>query len=230
VDKIQAKFNQKTAREAPKGPVHKQTMSYCENEIRPLLDLLKNQDTSQAIKMSLKRFLIISLISTFEFYFKYMASNYVDSNNVDLTNLFSDEICFKLSDLDATLKDNIITKGNILLSSVKFSDLHQINSFISNLLEIDLFKYLYSENTNDKCKMMIRNAPPIDINYEHLFKAYELRNKIVHGLSDVPYSYTHILNLWDNAMNIFEIANTIFMLPEQLQQFRLLYRRKTSKK
>ena len=108
MDKIQPKFNQKTAREAPKGPVHKQTMSYCENEIRPLLDLLKNQDTSRAIKMSLKRFLIISLISTFEFYFKHMASNYVDSNNVDLTKLFRDEICFKLSDLDAMLKDNII--------------------------------------------------------------------------------------------------------------------------
>jgi hypothetical protein len=142
VDKFRAKFNQKTAREAPKGPVHTQTMSYCENEIRPLLDLLKNQDTSPAIKKSLKRFLIISLISTFEFYFKHMASNYVDSNNVDLTKLFRDEICFKLSDLDSILKDNIITKGNILISSVKFSDLHQINSFISNLLEIDLFKYL----------------------------------------------------------------------------------------
>lgn len=106
-----------------------------------------------------------------------MASNYVNSNKVDLTKLFRDEICFKLSDLDAMLKDNIITKGNILISSVKFSDLHQINSFISNLLEIDLFKYLYSENTKDKCKMMIRNAPLIDISYAHLFEAYELRNK-----------------------------------------------------
>jgi hypothetical protein len=37
VDKIQAKINLKTAREAPKGPVHKETMNYCENEIRPLL-------------------------------------------------------------------------------------------------------------------------------------------------------------------------------------------------
>jgi HEPN superfamily RiboL-PSP-like protein len=230
VNKIHPKFNQKTAREAPKGPVYKQTMRYCEEEIRPLLDLLKNQDTSPAIKMSLKRFLIISLISTFEFYFKYMTSNYVDSNNADLTKLFSDEICFKLSDLDAILKDNSITKGNILISSVKFSDLHQIINFISNLLEIDLFKYLYNENTKDKCKMMIRNAPPIDINYQHLFEAYELRNKVVHRLSDVPYSYTRILNLWDNAMNIFEIANTIFMLPQQLQQFRLQYRREATKK
>ena len=127
------------------------------------------------------------------------------------------------------LKDNIITKGNILISSVRFSDLHQINGFISKLLEIDLFKYLYNENTKDKCKMMIRNAPPLDINYEHLFEAYELRNKIVHGLSDVSYSYTRLLKLWDNAMNIFDIANTIFILPEQLQHFRLQYERNPTK-
>ena len=120
MNKIQPKFNQERAREAPKGPVHRQTMSYCENEIRPLLDLLNNRNTPLAIKNSLKRFLVISLISTFEFYFKNMASKYVDSNNVDLTQLFKDEICFKLSDLDIILKDNIITKGNILISSVKF--------------------------------------------------------------------------------------------------------------
>jgi len=228
-NKIQPKFNQERAREAPKGPVHRQTMSYCENEIRPLLDLLNNGDTPSAIKKSLKRFLVISLISTFEFYFKNMASKYVDSNNVDLTQLFKDEICFKLSDLDIILKDNIITKGNILISSVKFSDLHQINNFISKLLEIDLFKYLYTENSKDKCKMMIRNGPPIDINYEHLFNAYDLRNKVVHGLSDVPYSYTHILKLWDNAMNIFDIANTIFTSPNLLRQFRLQYGRNHTK-
>ena len=224
-----AKFNPERAREAPKGPVIRHTMNYCENEIRPLLDLLNNGDTPPAIKKSLKRFLVISLISTLEFYFKNMASKYVDSNNVDLTKLFRDEICFKLSDLDTILKDKIITKGNILISSVKFSDLHQINNFISKLLEIDLFKYLYSENTKDKYKMMIRKAPPIDINYEHLFEAYDLRNKVVHGLSDVPYSSTRILKLWDNAMNIFEIANTIFTSPELLQGFRLQYGRNPTK-
>lgn len=65
--------------------------------------------------------------------------------------------------------------------------------------------------------MMIRKGPPIDINYEHLFNAYDLRNRVVHGLSDVPYSYTHILKLWDNAMNIFDIANTIFTSSALLQ-------------
>ena len=71
---------------------------------------------------------------------------------MDLTKLFKDEICFKLDDLDRILKCNVITKENILISSVKFTDLHQINKFISKLLEVDLFKYLYSENTKDKVR------------------------------------------------------------------------------
>lgn len=65
--------------------------------------------------------------------------------------------------------------------------------------------------------MMIKNASPIDINYRDLFEAFDLRNKVVHELSEVPYSYTHILKLWDNAMNIFDISNTIFISEEMLQ-------------
>jgi hypothetical protein len=227
-DRIQPRFNLERARESPKGPVHIQTMGYCEKEIRPLLDLLNNRDTPQVIKNSLKKFLVISLVSIFKFYFKNMASKYVDNNNIDLTKLFKDEICFNLSDLDTVLKGDIVTKGNILISSVKFTDLHQINKFISKLLDIDLFKYLYTENTKDKCKMLITKGPPIDINYKHLFDAYDLRNKIVHGLSDVPYSYIYILKLWDNAMNIFDIANTIFISTDLLQEFRLKYGRNPS--
>jgi hypothetical protein len=171
VNKIQPKLDQQRAREGPKGQVYIQVMSYCENEVRPLLDLLNNRNTSPTIKRSLKRFLVIDLITVFEFYFKNMASKYVDNNSVDLTLSFRDEICFKLSELDTLLKDNIITKGNILLSSVKFNDPKQIISFISILLQIDTFKYLYNENSKDKYKMMIRNAPPIDINYKNLFDA-----------------------------------------------------------
>jgi hypothetical protein len=76
---------------------------------------------------------------------------------------------------------------------------------------------------------MIKKGPPIDINYKDLFDAYDLRNKVVHGLSDVPYSYTHILKLWDNSMNIFDIANTIFTSSDLLQRFRLEYGRDSMK-
>ena len=73
-DKIQPRFILERTRESPKGPVYRQTMDYCENEIRPLLDLLNNEGTPQVIKKSLKKFLVISLVTTFEFYFRNMAS------------------------------------------------------------------------------------------------------------------------------------------------------------
>ena len=71
--------------------------------------------------------------------------------------------------------------------------------------------------------MMIKNAPPIDIDYKNLLEAFELRHAIVHEQSDVPYSYTRILKLWDNAMNIFDIANTVFTSPQNLQRYRMTY-------
>lgn len=224
LNKFHTNINQKKARASQgKGLIYRDTINYCENEVRPILELLRNKNTSETIKNSLRKFLIISLVSTFEFYFKNMARYYVDKNAVDLTKLFKDELCFKLSDLDELLKDNLLTRGNIVVSSIHFDDLNQINNFVSRLLDINLFKYLYEENTKDKCKMMIKNAPPIDINYKNLLKAFELRHAIVHEQSDVPYSYTHILKLWDNAMNIFDIANTVFTSPLDLRRYRIKY-------
>lgn len=185
--------------------------------------MLYDKTTPEIIKKSLRKFIIISLVATFEFYFKNMARYYVDKNMVDLTRLFKDEICFKLSDLDAMLQDNLLTRGNIVISSVNFDDLNQINTFVSKLLDINLFKYLYEENS--KCKMMLKKAPPIDISYKNLLEASDLRHKVVHELADVDYSYTRILKLWDNTMNIFDIVNTISISPTQLQKFRLEYDR-----
>jgi hypothetical protein len=226
MNKLNPKINQKKARSSAtskKGPHLGAAMDYCENEISPILQLLHGKETPEIIKKSFKRFLIISLVSAFEFYFKNMAAYYVDKNSVDLTRLFKNELCFKLSDLDSMLKGNLLTRGNIVNSSVNFDDLNQINSFVSKLLNINFFKYLYEENSRDKCKMMIRNAPPIDINYKNLLEAFELRHEVVHELAEVSYSYSRIVHLWDNAMNIFDIANTIFVIPELLEEFRQEY-------
>lgn len=224
MNKFHPNINQKKARGSQgKGLIYRDTINYCENEVRPILELLHNKNTSEAIKNSLRKFLIISLVSTFEFYFKSMTRYYVDKNAVDLTKLFKDELCFKLSELDELLKDNLLTRGNIVVSSIHFDDLNQINNFVSRLLDINLFKYLYEENTKDKCKMMIKNAPPIDIDYKNLLEAFELRHAVIHEHSHVPYSYTRILKLWDNAMNIFDIANTVFTSPQNLQRYRTIY-------
>lgn len=62
-------------------------------------------------------------MSTFEFYFKNKVKQYVNKNSVDLTKLFKDELTIKLSDLDPVVNDNLLTKGNVVASTVHFDDL-----------------------------------------------------------------------------------------------------------
>ena len=62
-------------------------------------------------------------MSTFEFYFKNKVKQGVNKNSVDLTKLFKDELTIKLSDLDPVVNDNLLTKGNVVASTVHFDDL-----------------------------------------------------------------------------------------------------------
>jgi len=73
MNKLNPIINQKKARSSAtsrKGPYFGKAMDYCEYEIRPVLELLHEKETPEIIKKSLRRFLIVSLVSTFEFYFR----------------------------------------------------------------------------------------------------------------------------------------------------------------
>ena len=214
------------ASKSKKNPIHNHIMEFCNDEIKPAVYTLSSRATPQLdyrIRIRLKKILIIELVSVFEHYFKNMTAYYVDKNKVDLSILFEDDrITFKLSELDSILHDTARTKGDIIVSSLKFDGLNKVKSIVSKLLDIDFFKYLYEENTGNKYKMMVK-GPPIDINYKNLYEAFELRHQVVHELKSVPYNYTKIVGLWDNVMNMFDIANTIFMIPSLLKEYRQLY-------
>jgi hypothetical protein len=199
-------------------------MQLCNHEIRKTVYSLRDETIDYQIKNQLKKYLIVELVSVFEYYFKNMTAYFVDHNKVDLSILFEDTITFKLSELDSMLADTASTRGDIIVSSLKFGDLDEVNSIVSKLLDIDLFEYLFKENKGNKYKMMVK-GPPIDINYKNLYEAFELRHKVVHELGFVGYNYTKIVNLWDNVMNMFDIANTIFMIPSLLKEFRQVYGR-----
>ncbi len=130
MNKLHANFNQKKVSSSArgsgtneKGTIYRTTSGYCETETRPLLGLLHSINSPENIRKSLGTFLIISLVSTFEFYFKNKVKQYVNKNSVDLTKLFKDELTIKLSDLDPVVNDNLLTKGNVVASTVHFDDL-----------------------------------------------------------------------------------------------------------
>ena len=142
-------------------------MQLCNHEIRTTVYSLRDETIDYQIKNQLKKYLIVELVSVFEYYFKNMTAYYVDHNKVDLSILFEDTITFKLSELDSMLADSASTRGDIIVSSLKFGDLDEVNSIVSKLLDIDLFEYLYKENKGNKYKMMVK-GPPIDIDYKNL--------------------------------------------------------------
>lgn len=51
---------------------------------------------------------------------------------------------------------------------------------------------------------------PIPLEYRRLREAYELRHQIIHELKDVHLTKTKVIELWDNALNIMEVAETVF--------------------
>jgi hypothetical protein len=226
-DSTRAKSRRASSNPTYRNKTYKEIIEFCNKEVKPSIYSLSSKAPNQLdshIKNQLKRFLIIELVSVFENYFKYMTAYYVDKNKVDLSILFEDTITFKLSELETVLDDARHTRGNIIVSSLKFDGLDKVNKIVSKLLDIDFFKYLYEENTHDKCRMMVK-GPPIDINFKNLYEAFELRNKVVHELEQVTYNYTKIVGLWDNVMNIFDIATTIFMSADLLERFRDMYGR-----
>lgn len=42
-----------------------------------------------------------------------------------------------------------------------------------------------------------------------MYQAYQIRNDIVHNLKNVRLTKTKVIKMWDNALNIIEIGQTI---------------------
>lgn len=181
-----------------------------ETEAEPIITLLGKEPISETIKQSLRKYLIVLLISALEFFFKNQARLIVDRNDMDVSNLFEGKISFTVSDLDQLVKDKKLTKGNIVASSFSFINLDEINYIFSTLLGLKFLDYVQKLNDINQTRQVF-DGHPIPLEYRRLMEAYELRHQIVHELKDVHLTKTKVLELWDNALNVMEIANTVFL-------------------
>lgn len=92
-------------------------------EILPWIRALKG-DVELGVKESLRKYLIVSLVGTLEYFFNNQAKRYVDEYNIDISALgFQGELCFSVPHLDQMLKGKYLTKGNIVVSSFNFLNL-----------------------------------------------------------------------------------------------------------
>jgi hypothetical protein len=186
--------------------------TFLRNQIEPILDKLYDKNFDEKIKPALRNYLIVSLVSSMEYFFRNEARRIVDEQDKDITLLFSGDIPIPISSLDQLIKEKSITKGNIVASSVNFANLDEIHDTFSKLLKIhNFFDYIAKlERSNPSRYVQRGHGAPIDIDIEKLREAFSLRNEVVHAMHQVELSNNQLVSRWDNVMNIMDAAIAIF--------------------
>jgi hypothetical protein len=172
------KFGAKT-----KGRTYPVVRDFFYNQIEPSLQRLREENFDQGVKAALRNYLIVSLVSTLEYFFKHEARRIVDEYDMDISVLFSGIVPIPISSLDQLIREKSITKGNVVVSSINFADLTEINKTFSKLLKLDFFDYVRKlERSNPSRYVFHGHGPPIDIDYKKLLEVYALRHKVVHEM------------------------------------------------
>ena len=185
---------------------------FLDNQIEPTFEKLYDENFDNRLKPALRNYLIVSLVSAMEFFFRNEARRMVDEYNKDITLLFSGNIPIPISSLDQLIKEKSLTKGNIVASSINFANLDEIDKSFTKLLNMNnFFDYIAKlERSNPSRYVRRGHGPPINIDIEKLREAFRLRNKVVHEMIQVELSNIQLVSRWDNVMNIMDAAIAIF--------------------
>jgi hypothetical protein len=195
-----------------KGPVWKHTISYFQSEIYPILEKLYDDNFDVRIKKSLRKYLVIALVTIVEQYFINEARRVVDEYDMDISTVLRGRISVSISDFDKMKKEGTLTKGNIVASSFNFANPHEIDEVFTGLLKFRLkfFELIQKIDRSNRARYVFRGRP-IDINYKKFMEVFRLRHAIVHEMKDIQLSNWQLVSLWDNTMNILDAANMIVM-------------------
>lgn len=196
----------------PKGNTFRFVRQFLDNQIEPSFTKLYDENFDEKLKLALRNYLIISLVSTMEYFFRNEARRIVDKYDKDIRPLFPGQILpIPISSLDQLIREKSITKGNIVASSFNFVSLDDINKLFSRLLELDFFDYVRKLERSNPSRYVFRgHGPPIDIDIKKLLEAFSLRHQVVHEMRQVEISNWQLVSRWDNAMNIMDAAVAMF--------------------
>lgn len=190
----------------------RQVNGFYSTQINYLIKMLLDKKVNPYLKQTLRKYIVITLFAGLEYFFKNEASNLVDKLNLDVSSFFVK------SNLDKLVMDKGTTKGNIIASTYSFVNIDEIDFVFSNLLRLSSFlDYIVKLNVTDQTRFVL-DGHPLPIEYDKFRKAYNLRNKIAHGIKDVKLSNSMVIHLWDNFLNIIDISVSIissFLKPDE---------------
>lgn len=175
--------------------------------MEPILDALENQNIPQDIQKSLRNYLVISLVSTIEDYFKSIARKNIDNWNMNISNIVIEEIRIPLSAFEEISKGDL-TRGKLIASNFSFAKLDDIDDFFSKALKIQWLEILKEFDRLDPSNYF-HYAASINRNWKSFTEMFELRNRVVHDKEQVKLTTNQLRSLCNCTMNLLDAAQIV---------------------
>jgi hypothetical protein len=187
-------------------------------EILPIVKFLKNPNTDNSIKLSLKKYLIIASVSLIERSLTRLASKIIDDQKIDIKTVFNEKN-FNSKYSTYLHSHPGSTKGQFYLadSNISFQNTQTINDIFTKILKtdsdfdklgIDSFDAIKKIEWYDPFKNIDR-AIALDKNWRNFIKMFDRRQEIIHEMTKLRTSDNQIYSFCDNSINF--IDNLLFI-------------------
>jgi hypothetical protein len=173
----------------------------------PILNALENQKIPSGIRQCLKNYLIISLVSTIEVYFRSIAINSIDKWNTDISKVVQQEVRIPLSVFEYISKGNL-TRGSLIASNFNFAKPSDIDEFFSKALGIECLETLKEFDRLDPSNYF-HYAASLNRNWKSFMQMFELRNRLVHDKQPITLSPKQLRSLCNCTMNLIDAAQIV---------------------
>ncbi len=173
----------------------------------PILDALENQNIPEDIQNALRNYLVISLVSTIEFYFKSIAIKNIDKWNMNISDIVNKEITVPFSAFDQ-IKAGDTTKGTQIARRFSFAKLDDIDDFFSKALKIQCLERIKEFDRLDPSNYF-HYAASLNRNWKSFTEMFELRNKVVHDKKQVTLTTNQLRSLCNCTMNLLDHAQIV---------------------
>jgi len=173
----------------------------------PILDALEDHNIPEDIQNSLRNYLVISLVSTIEVYFKTVAIKNIDNWNMNISNVINEEVRIPLSAFEEISKGDL-TGGKLIVSNFSFATLDDIDEFFSKALKIRCLEILKEFDRLDPSNYF-RYAASLNRNWKRFTEMFELRNRLVHDKEQVTLTTIQLRSLCNCTMNLLDHAQVV---------------------
>ena len=173
----------------------------------PILDALEDHNIPEDIQNSLRNYLVISLVSAIEVYFKTVAIKNIDNWNMNISNVINEEVRIPLSAFEEISKGDL-TRGKLIVSNFSFATLDDIDEFFSKALKIRCLEILKEFDRLDPSNYF-PHAASLNRNWKSFTEMFQLRNRVVHDREQVTLYPIQLRSLCNRTMNLLDAAQIV---------------------